>query len=186
MSFDLKRLLEPIKRKLMLIVGRCILSAINNSEKTQKLQVKAMSGETITDVERYQEYGLESFPLTDKECLIVCVNGNRDQGIIIKVHDRENRPTDLSSGDVVLYDYRGNQVRLESGKVKIVGNTAIELNGNTKRFVTHGELDAALQSWRTAFDAALVIGIPAGVWAPGTTPALDISTSETSTIKTGG
>jgi phage baseplate assembly protein V len=112
MSFELKRLLEPIKRKVMLVIGRCILTAINNGEKTQKLQVKAMEGETITDIERYQEYGLESYPLTDKECLLVSINGNRDQGVIIKVHDRENRPTDLASGDVVLYDHRGSQVRI--------------------------------------------------------------------------
>ena len=60
---DLRRIVTGIKSKMFLLLGRAILTAINNSESTQKLQVTLLAGETATDMERFQNYGFESFPL---------------------------------------------------------------------------------------------------------------------------
>lgn len=62
--------------------------------------------------------------------------------------------------------------------------TAVELNGNTKAFVTHAELNTALQTFMTALNLAFAAKLDGG-GTPGTL-TLDISTSATTTVKTGG
>jgi len=111
---DIFRWLQPLKKKIMLLVGRCILTAINNSEGTQKIQIKGLKNETVTDIERFQEYGFETYPKKDSEALILFINGNRDSGIVACVHDRNYRPKDLSEGDVCVYDYRGLRITIDS------------------------------------------------------------------------
>lgn len=68
----------------------------------------------------------------------------------------------------------------------------IELNGNTKSFVTYAELNQALQSLWTAIQTHThPVSTPAGAGSSSpsielSTQILDISASETKTIKTGG
>ena len=70
-----------------------------------------------------------------------------------------------------------------TGNVKIDG-TSIQLNGSSKEFVTHAELDTALQSMVTAINAALATKKDEP-GSPGTV-TLDISAAKTTTVKTGG
>jgi len=75
---------------------------------------------------------------------------------------------------------------LDDGTIKVDG-LGIELNGNVKKFVTYTELNAALQTFITALNLHTHPTAPTGPISPPTTPmSLDISTSETQTIKTGG
>ena len=123
---DLKRLMAPLGRKVFLLLGRAILNAVNNSENTQKIQITALDGETISDMERFQEYGFETYPVSNSEVFAVFLNGNRDHGVALCVHDRRYRPKDLSEGDVALYTYRdktvAHRIHLKSdGEIEIFG-----------------------------------------------------------------
>ena len=100
---DFKRLIRPLQNKIFLLLGRAILKAIDNSEGTQKIQVIALSGETITGMERFQEYGFETYPFTEAEVAAIFLNGNRSHGIALCVHDRRYRPKDLVEGEVAVY-----------------------------------------------------------------------------------
>jgi len=100
---DLKRLIRPITNKIFLLLGRAVLKAIDNSEDTQKIQVIALKDETISEIERFQEYGFEGYPFVDAEAFIGFLNGNRDHGIALVVHDGRYRPTDLTEGEVAIY-----------------------------------------------------------------------------------
>lgn len=131
--FDVERHIAPIRKKIMLLVGRCILAAVNNSEKTQKIQIKGLKGETGTDIERYQEYGFETYPKKDCEVLTLFINGNRDQGVVACVHNRETRPKDLNEGDVCVYDCNGNRVWLKSDGILIK-----DKNGNEVKMEVTG------------------------------------------------
>ncbi len=118
------------------MIGRAILAAVDNSEKTQKLQVVALYDETITGVERFQEYGLETRPKTDAEVLLAFINGNRDQGIALCVHDRRYRPQDLAEGEVALYTLedlttKDHRVHLKTGKAIDIFSTAIKLGATS-------------------------------------------------------
>lgn len=119
---DFGRLIDPIKNKIMLLIGRCILTAVDDSKGTQLIQGKGLSGEIISDIEKLEPYGFTSSPDPDAEteALIVCPNGNRDQAIAICVHDRENRQKNHSKGDVVIYGKNGNKIHLkQSGNIEI-------------------------------------------------------------------
>lgn len=74
------------------------------------------------------------------------------------------------------------------GDIKIGANGNISLNGNTKAFVTHAELNAALQTFITALMLHVhTSAAPNSPTTPPTTPiTLDISAAATTTIKTGG
>lgn len=173
------KLILPIKRKIFLLIGRGVLSMINNSESTQKIQITGLDGETITDIERFQEYGFESYPKANAEALTLFINGNRDHGIAICIHDRTYRPTDLVEGDVRVYNWSGNKITLTnngieiedknsnkiemiSGEINITG-TKINLLGATEAFINGDTFDTWITgTLKTIFDAHVHAGVTAG------------------------
>lgn len=146
--FDLNRILLPIKRKIFLIIGRAILTAIDNSEGTQKIQVTGLNGETITGIERFQEYGFESYPKKDAEVVIGFINGNRNQGIALKVHDRTYRPTDLAEGEVMIYHFDGDtKIHIKEGEINITGGGTLEFAALSSKIKT--EIDTLIDVYNT-------------------------------------
>lgn len=162
---DFKRLIEPIKRKIFLSLGRAILKAINNSEGTQKIQVIALSGETITDIERFQEYGFETYPFIDAEAFAAFLNGNRDHGIVLCVHDRRYRPTDLVEGEICNYtdedqESGGHRIHFKRGQIieinckQAIINAVDKAEINTKQ----ANINATVQAKVTSPDTEVTGG----------------------------
>ena len=132
---EFAKFIDPIKRKIYLMIGRAILTAVNNTGKTQMIQVTGLKDETISDIERMQEYGFETYPKTDSEATINFINGNRDHGLVICISDRRYRPTDLTEGDTRHYDYRGNKITCKSTGIEIEcknGNKIELVSGKVK------------------------------------------------------
>lgn len=105
---DFKRLIRPLTNKVYLTLARAVLKAVNNSEDTQKLQILALANETITDLERFQEYGFETYPFKEAEAFVGFLNGNRQLGVVLVTHDRRHRPKDLAEGEVAVYTDEDN------------------------------------------------------------------------------
>jgi len=85
----------------------------------------------------------------------------------------------------------GNEFELlyKGASIKIDVNGNIKFNGDSKTFVTHAELNTALQSFITALNLHVHSGVTTGPGAsgtPGTPMSLDITSAKTTTIKTGG
>lgn len=87
------------------------------------------------------------------------------------------------------------KLEAEGGTLKVTTKKKIELNGNTKQFVTWAELNTALSQFVTQLSAALLgatyvntAGTPTVLaWPAGSPPAtLDITGSKTTTVVTGG
>ena len=87
------------------------------------------------------------------------------------------------------------KVEAEAGTLKVTTNEKIELNGNSKQFVTWAELNQALTQFVTSLNTALlaatyinVAGTPTPLaWTGGTPPTqIDISGAKTTTVVTGG
>jgi len=137
---DFKRLIRPLQNKIFLLLGRAILKAIDNSEGTQKIQVIALNNETITGMERFQEYGFESYPFTEAEVAAFFLNGNRGHGIALCVHDRRYRPKDLSEGEVAIYtdeDSSDFRIHLKRNRIfDIKGDQKIETLDTSKTVIT--------------------------------------------------
>lgn len=149
-------IVETILNKIFLLLSRSALISIDNSEtETQKIQIQGLQNETITDIERYQEYGFENYPLiANGEAITLFINGNRDsnRGINIRINNRKFRPTDLSSGDVCIYckdsnDSNANRIWLKptnneieivtaDGNDIVIDNTGITITDkNNNEFV---------------------------------------------------
>lgn len=132
---DLERFLRPIKQKLYGIAGRALLTAVRNSNKTQRLQYKVYEDMVYDDVERLQEYGFETYPDAsdeNNEIVILNIGGNKDGGMVICVHNREERPKDLSSGEVCLYSKFKQKIWLKAdGSMEILTDSKpITLKGS--------------------------------------------------------
>lgn len=82
-------------------------------------------------------------------------------------------------------------IKVENGTMKIDADTKIELNGNTKQFVTWTELNTALSTFLTQLTLAMTTtpivgnGSTQPSWV-GLPTQIDISAAKTSTIVTGG
>jgi len=78
-------------------------------------------------------------------------------------------------------------INLESTNDTEIDAANIYLNGSSKPFVTHAELDAALQTFITALNLHTHPTAPTGPVSPPTVPmSINISASATTTVKTGG
>jgi len=113
-TYNSTKLFDNIRARILRLIGRAKLTTVSNSKKTQLVQVKALKDETITDIERFQEYGFETYPKADAETLTLFPGGNRDQGSVVCIMDTRYRPTDLKEGEVQVYDWNGSLIHLKS------------------------------------------------------------------------
>lgn len=112
--------IQNLKRRLFLMIGRAIISAWDNSGKTALLQVTSLDGETITGIEFLSAYGFEARPSAG-QAAVIFVNGNRDQGVAVAVHDRESRPK-IDVDESQMYSKYGGYIKCnKDGNVEIQG-----------------------------------------------------------------
>ncbi|SOD42337.1 phage baseplate assembly protein V [Nitrosovibrio sp. Nv4] len=125
----INKLLAPLTRRVRLMVGRGVLSLVNDGLKMQGVQVQLLADE-VRDLERFQDYGFTSVPHVGAEVAAVFVDGNRDHGIAIRIDDRRYRVKGLKSGEVAIYTDEGDKVVMKRGRI-------IEITAGTKvRMVT--------------------------------------------------
>lgn len=118
--------LDPIKRRVLMMIGRAVVRAIDDSKGRQTLQVELLKGELRDQVERMQNYGFTSHPLPGADAAVVFVTGNREQGIAVAVDDRRYR-LNLQPGEVSLYDDIGNRVSLLRDRIDILGTDLVSV-----------------------------------------------------------
>lgn len=120
--------LRALKNRLLAMVTRGVVAMVRDGEPPEEeedekkpvplqlLQVRLLAGETRGDVERVQEYGFSSVPMPGaRPVVVVCPAGDRAQALAIAVDDVRYRPVGGQPGDVVIYDLRGNMIRLRPG-----------------------------------------------------------------------
>ena len=109
-----ERLSRELRRRVMLTVGRAVLTVVNDSTGLQTVQVEGLLGEVIDGAERMQLYGITSHPLKGADVLVLAVGGVRQHSVML-VDDRRHRVTGLSAGEVCIYtdeDESGNMHRI--------------------------------------------------------------------------
>ncbi|WP_338664987.1 phage baseplate assembly protein V [Pararoseomonas sp. SCSIO 73927] len=132
-----QRLIAPLRRRVMLAVGRAVLHAATDGQGLQKLQVTMLADETREDVDHVQTYGLATAPLAGAHVVVVCVGGSRDHPVAVAVEDPRFRPGGLGAGEVCLYSYQdaggaGHRVILTGERKIRAEGLEIELKGETK------------------------------------------------------
>lgn len=124
----IQKLTESLRGKVQLMVGRAILSAINDGGAIQTVQAQLLADEVQDDAERIQQYGFSSVPLAGAEGVLVFVGGNRDHGLVIATDDRRYRKKGLQAGEVCLYTDEGDSIVFNRGKiVRVTAGTQVEV-----------------------------------------------------------
>lgn len=137
---SMRRLLEPLKRRVALIVARAIVRLSNDDTLLQSLQVECLQGEVQDSVERVQEYGFTSRPQDGAEAVVVFPNGNRGHGLVIAVDDRRYRIKGLQKGEVAIYTDQGDNITLKrDGNIEVVSSTRVLVQTPTMRI--EGDLE---------------------------------------------
>jgi len=113
------KLTAPMRRRLALMVGRCVLLTVNDAAGVQELQVRALAGEELDRVERFQEYGFTSRPHPGAEGAMVSVGGLRGHSLVVGVEDKRYRLTGLRSGEVAVHDDQGQIIHLKRSGIEI-------------------------------------------------------------------
>lgn len=137
----INKMIAPLIRRVRLMVGRGVLSLVNDDLKMQGVQVQLLAGE-VRDLERFQDYGFTSVPHGGAEVAAVFIDGNRDHGIAVRIDDRRYRLKGLQSGEVAIYTDEGDKIVMKRGgvievtasvKVRMV-TPLLEVTGDIKSF----------------------------------------------------
>jgi phage baseplate assembly protein V len=138
----IKKIVAPMQRRVRLMIGRGIITLVNDATKEQSVQVNLLEGEVHDHVERYQEYGFSSVPHTGAEAITVSVGGNRGHSVVIATGDRRYRMKNLGAGEVAIYDDLEQSVHLKRDGITLTSqrvtidaattqvNGALAVNGN--------------------------------------------------------
>lgn len=118
--------IAPLKRKVQLMIGRSVLTAISDSPNIQLCNVNLLADETKDQVEVFNHFGFSSNPPPGSEGIMLSIGGNREHGVIVAHEHRDHRYKDLPSGDSILYNkngkyiwIKGNDIEMLLSKIKI-------------------------------------------------------------------
>lgn len=125
----LEKLIAPLRRRVALMVGRCVVNLVNDVLKMQSVQISLLTDETLDRVERLQNYGFTANPHPGAEGVALAVGGSRNHTVLIVCDDRRYRLTGLAEGEVAIYDDLGSKIVLKRGNV-------IEVTAGAKVTVT--------------------------------------------------
>jgi len=140
-----------------------------------------IGGETL-ETELYQSPGVFGQPTKNMRGIFVPIGRGRRYGVVVAVHNYKIALV-VNPGEVTIYSTTADGETLKAFIV-LDASGNIKLNGSTKRLVTYAELNAALQGFKTALNAALATKQDGGGSAGALT--IDISASETQTVRTSG
>ena len=133
------KLLDPLRRRVRLMISRAVVNMINDAGGLQVMQVKLLADETRESVERMQNYGFTSVPLPGAEGILACVSGNRDHGVLIAVDDGRHRIKDLAAGEAAMYTHKDKEAHKHriifknDGSIEVLAKNIIVKASETAR-----------------------------------------------------
>jgi len=190
----LERIIRPIKNKLYNIVGRAVVTALNNSGKTLKAQVVMFQSETFDGIDVLQNYGFESLADAadnDNEVVLASIGGNRVMSTVTAIHNRTHRPKTLAAGEVQVYTKFGSKVHLKAdgsvvvtesgGAVLTMAGGVFTLEGSVNLKGTGGKavmIDTIIAKFNAHTHICAIPGnpsaVPATLWVDGVDSAADV------------
>ena len=123
-----RKLIAPLSRRVMLMLGRAVVRAISDSEGLQRATIEVFKDDLLSNLERFQDYGFTSAPLEGADALVGFIAGNRDHGIVIKIDDRRYRLKPIAPGEVAMYTDEGDVVHIKrGGTILVQATTKLEI-----------------------------------------------------------
>ena len=117
----IERLLNPIKARIRLMIGKCVVNACKGSE----VELSLLAGEVREDVDFYQQYGFSRRPVGNVSGVAVFIGGSRDYGALVACRGDDIK-MDLEEGEVAIHSPHGNSLVLKKdGSVADDANAAV-------------------------------------------------------------
>ena len=132
----IERAISPLRRRVVLAIGRAVLTLVDDERKLQVVQVQGLAAETLDGVERIQQYGMSSHPHPGAECILLAVGGIRQHPLVVAVDDRRYRVTGLGVGEVCLYT--GEDTAANPHRVILRQGRIVEILGDDIRIISTG------------------------------------------------
>lgn len=141
MSFE--SLIEPIMKRLALLVGRCVVYASKYKDGELLADIELVAGEKRRSVEFLQQFGFSSRPKGKVDAVALFVGGSRDNGVVVATGDQAN---DLEEGEVMVHSPHGQKILLKSdGSVNVTnknGGSIVMASGG--KVSVNGHLEVSL------------------------------------------
>lgn len=119
--------LARLSRRLQLMVGRCVIRAVEASGGRILLTVDALDDEAADRVELAEPWGLTSAPLPGAEAVSLSIMGERGHRVALSMGDRRHRPRDLEPGETSLFDDVGNRIDILRDRIRITAPQRLEI-----------------------------------------------------------
>lgn len=130
-----RRAIAPLKRNVQLMLSRGIVARVDDSSGIKRFQGKILAGETLEDIEVFQEFGFSSRPPRGSEFVLASIGGNREHAIAIATMNRNLRIKNLKDGETVIFDKDGNYVYLkENGNIEVKASTKVLVDAPESEF----------------------------------------------------
>ena len=145
-QFD--RLIGPLRRRVLLMVGRAVLRVVDDSLKLQAVQVEGLPGEVLDGIERWQQYGFTSVPHPGAEAIIAALGGQRQHSVVLAVEDRRYRVMGLEQGEVCIYTDEDENDSTMVHRITLGRGRVMKLEAGGSSLVIDGAMDTAiLDGW---------------------------------------
>jgi phage gp45-like len=175
---------------LLKLSGAKLTTKGNAPGKSAVATGEGFEGQTMS-TEIYQSPGVFGLPPDGVRAAWVPIGGTNRYGLVLAVHNYQIEIDVGGAGGMAIYSTTGDGITVQAsitvkpdGKI-IVDGDAVEINGNSKQFVTWAELNSALSTLCTTL--ASHVHPSNGAVSPALIGlACDISSAKTTTIKTGG
>lgn len=112
------------------MVVKSLIQSADDSGELQVLKISMLKDEVKDEITRVQEYGFTSRPPKGAEAIVLCVNGNRENSIVIATDSSKFRPKDLAEGDSVMYNKNGVTIRLDGDDINIACDGKVNITCN--------------------------------------------------------
>ncbi|WP_295055578.1 phage baseplate assembly protein [uncultured Fibrobacter sp.] len=127
----MERLLNPIKARIRLMVGKCLISACEGLN----VDISLLVGESRENVDFYQQYGFSSRPVGKVAGVALFVGGSRDNGVVVASRgEDDDMGVNLEPGEVSVHSRFGSEIRLKK-------DGSVVLKTSSNKFRIEGDLD---------------------------------------------
>lgn len=124
------RMMSPVMRRVRLMLGRGVVSSVNDGLKAQNVQLQTLGEDSPDEVERLMNYGQISVPLPGAEAITGNIGAQSDSVVALIVDDRRYRPTGLVGGDTGVYHFEGHRIRLTKDGRCIITCKTLEIHAD--------------------------------------------------------
>lgn len=171
------RAVEPYKNRIMLMLNKAVTNSVNDSQGLQTQQLEVLAGEVKRKVPVVQHYGFSSSPPTGADVVMGCINGNRENSVILGTEHRDFRFKGLAEGDSVVYNKNGKFIHLNGDDIRVLLSKLV-INNDSH------ELIAVVSEYMERVNNGLVLtALGPMPWAPATKTLLEETKTKFDTFK---